>query len=192
MEIIFSEDYGAHTSYFAYLNSTEVDPSQPLITANHNRVYPSEWLDRLMTAHQEHPSVIHCFDAKRIGINKYHFDPLHFWDVSQDAHPDRLNFLNTELGVIYPAEFLKFVKERGTGFRSVSPDTEDVWMSHMAFKEEVLIGSLQNEGLVFDPIPVKETYDLPRIQFMFGGAQIQLDQTYTREDRQKLFQLHSG
>ena len=192
LDIRVCDDFGPHTKYYPYLESMNGTGAEMLVTADDDVVYPPEWLDRLLTAHRDHPEAIHCFDARRIGINKYHFDPCQFWDICPTSDPDRLNFLFTGHGVLYPHSFLSRVQARGTGFQTVAPDSDAVWMSHIAFREGIPIASVAGQGLVFESIPKSETYDLPKIQFIYGGSQVQLAQTFDKEDRKQLFDLQSA
>ena len=58
---------GPHAKYFPYVSSVS-SHDLPLVTADDDIIYPSDWLAGLMTAFERRPDSIHCYRAHEFGI----------------------------------------------------------------------------------------------------------------------------
>jgi hypothetical protein len=67
LEILLADNYGPHTKYYPYVES-ETNFAVPLVTADDDIIYPSNWLAGLMTAHRTHPHAIVGYWIRRLAF----------------------------------------------------------------------------------------------------------------------------
>lgn len=188
LEIKLTEDFGPHTKYYPFLETTETF-SGPLVTADDDVLYPPYWLKRLVEAYDRNPEVIHCFRARRMRLNSYHFEPYPSWDFCSTSEPDHLNFVTGVSGAVYPPEFLKAIKTRGRGFQKTCPLADDIWLTALAFQAGFKIAQVTPDPRFFRAIPGTQDDCLADGNVERGENQVQLAQSFSAEDRAALLAL---
>ncbi|MDA0349740.1 MAG: hypothetical protein O3C43_21940 [Verrucomicrobia bacterium] len=188
LEIKLTKDLGPHTKYYPYIEA-ETQFTEPLVTADDDVFYPPHWLETLVEAHQKNPSIIHCFRARRMRLNRYHFEPYRIWDIATTSEPSHLNFITAVHGVIYPPEFLKSVKAREKAFKNNCPKADDIWLTYLAFREGYKVAQVISTSVEFPLIRGTQGEKLYDENVLQGGNQIQLSATFSSEDRARLFAL---
>lgn len=191
LEIKPCDELGPHCKYFPYVEH-ERQFTEPLVTADDDVFYPLWWLESLVKAYQDNPSVIHCFRARRMMLNRFHFEPYRLWEFSSGTEPSHLNFITSVGGVIYPPAFLASLKTRGRAFETCCPKADDIWLSYVAFQEGFKVAQVDDSIDEFDPIRGTQGVRLLYENVLHGGNQLQLDGTFSPEDRSKLFALQKN
>ncbi len=185
LEIRHSDNYGPHTKYYPYLQLNS-KLNGPLVTVDDDILYPAYWLQRLIEAHKSEPSVIHCYMANRMGFMNSKFLPYNNWESCSDTKPSHANFINGVSGVIYPFEFLQYLKFKGDEFLRYCPIADDIWLTVNALRSGCKVAQIQNKPIHFNSIPGSQVNGLFHYNIISGGNQIQLIKTYSEEDISKL------
>jgi hypothetical protein len=127
LEIKLTENYGPHTKYYSFLESTDTFDA-PLVTADDDMVYPRRWLSGLINSFNENSAVVNCYRAHVMKIIEGKIGPYLSWMPCRSIHPSFLNFATGCAGCIYPPAFLKKLKAAGRGFEQLCPKADDVWL----------------------------------------------------------------
>ncbi|HUF09985.1 MAG TPA: hypothetical protein VMO47_11730, partial [Rhodothermales bacterium] len=186
LEIRFTSDLGPHTKYYPYVEQTDAF-AEPLVTADDDVLYGRSWLEHLFTAYQADPEVIHGYRVRRMRFNPYHFEPYVDWPPAESTEAGCLNFVTAVEGVIFPPAFLKALKTYGTGFRTACPTSDDIWLNYVAHREGFKVAQVKSEWPVYTLVPGTQVDCLFVHNVVRGGNQIQLAQTYAREDLRAFF-----
>ncbi len=185
LEIRHCEDYGPHTKYYPYIEQ-ESALNKPLVTADDDILYPPYWLEGLISAHNSDTSVIHCYRAYRMCVNRGKFMPFNEWEPCGHTSPSHLNFISGESGVIYPAEFQQYLKQQGKGFLECCPKADDVWLTKNAVRSGFRVSQIKDEPVSFDIIRGSQVNSLFDYNIVAGGYHAQMIRTFTHEDISKL------
>lgn len=141
LEIRFCEDI---MSYKKIIPALQEYPEDCIITADDDVYYPENWLERLITLHEENPNKIICHRAHGIKVDTNR-DPLSYkeWDrwIEPDVYRARKPaprrrpetvFPTGAGGVLYPPKcFHKDVADKEL-FMKLAPRADDIWLWAMA------------------------------------------------------------
>jgi hypothetical protein len=185
LEIHLTEELGPHTKYFPYV-SGEAYLRAPLVTADDDVIYPEDWLERLIRAHEGNPAAIHCFRAHRMRMAGGRPTPYNSWAPCDDTRPSRLNFVTGVSGVIYPAAYLRRLKEAGAGFARRCPHADDIWLTVVALRGGFPIAQIEPQARLFPTIPGSQTKRLYDLNVVLGENQAQLMKTLSKGDLELL------
>lgn len=139
-----------------------------------------------MEAHDSDPTVIHCYRTKRMRLSNGKFIPYNEWSESDNDTPCHSNFITGVSGVIYPPEFLEYLKRMGDEFRSTCLQQDDVWLTVNALRAGLKIAQLRSESRMFKVISSTQKHALYNTNVVEGGSHHQLVKTFTEEDMSKL------
>lgn len=181
LEVHLTDDFGPHTKYYPYL-CNENCFVRPLVTADDDVIYPREWLQQLITAYESNPSVIHCFRAHRMHLAMNRPAPYNSWAPCSDKIPSHLNFITGVSGVIYPPNYLHYLKEQGQGFLSCCPNADDIWLTITALRAGFKIAQINDKPGYFTSIPGSQRKRLYNFNVRLGENQIQLMRTISESD----------
>lgn len=185
LEIRYCENYGPHTKYYPYLQY-ESEFSKPLVTADDDTIYPEYWLSGLMRAHRKDPTVIHCYSARRMTASRGHMYPFIDWEMCTDRSPSHSNFINGASGVIYPGEFLGFLKLQGEEFLRCCPKSDDIWLTVNAVRAGFKVAQVYDMPVLFDSIPGTHASEIHNYNIISGGAHTQIVDTFSDDDIAKI------
>jgi len=186
LEIHITDDLGPHTKYYPYVNS-EKKFDLPLVTADDDVIYPREWLQQLIAGYEANSSAIHCFRAHRMRMTNTRLLPYNSWTPCENKHPSHLNFITGVSGVIYPPDYLTYLKQYGKAFMQCCPTNDDIWLTVIALRGGFKIAQLKDNSEHFTAIPktyMKRLYDF---NVLLGANQIQLIRTYSEVDLSALW-----
>jgi hypothetical protein len=181
VEIHLTEDLGPHTKYYPYVDR-EAGFAVPLVTADDDVIYPREWLEQLIQRQEANPSAIHCFRAHRIRIANARPTPYNSWTPCEDTSPSHLNFITGVSGVIYPPEYLLYLKKHGTEFTRCCPHSDDIWLTVVALRGGFKIAQVCETPRFFTTIPNSQTKRLYNLNVILGENQVQLMRTLSKAD----------
>ena len=137
LEIRLTKDYGAHKKYYPYCislsksNRTEF----PLVTADDDVLYQTNWLRALIDAANAEPfPVIVAHRAHRIKLDKGIIAPYLSWDLERGTvEASYANVATGVGGILYPTEFASQVgKTWGAEFMLAAPTADDLWLHSRA------------------------------------------------------------
>jgi hypothetical protein len=179
--IQLTEDLGPHTKYYPYINR-ETRFDTPLVTADDDVIYPRDWLEKLIRGYEANPSAIHCFRAHRIRMANARPTPYNSWAPCEDTRPSHLNFITGVSGVIYPPEYLLYLKQHGTEFTRCCPHSDDIWLTVIALRGGFKIAQLHHKPRFFTTIPNSQAKRLYDLNVILGENQVQLMRTLSKAD----------
>jgi hypothetical protein len=181
LEIQLADEFGPHSKYFPYLESTD-DFDRPLVTADDDALYPPDWLQDLVHAHAALPGHIHCHHVRRMGVTESELTPYNEWPFCEDDRASHLNFIMGVGGVIYPPAFLASLKRAGRTFMECCPTNDDMWLTVNAVRAGIKVRQVRREGLRPVPVPGTQGRSLFHINMLQGANQVQLRRTFDRND----------
>jgi hypothetical protein len=181
LEIHLTPDRGPHTKYFPYIHG-ETALAAPLVTADDDVIYPPEWLEQLIQAYEANPSAIHCFRAHRMRMANARLAPYNSWAPCEDSRPSHLNLVTGVSGVIYPPEYLRYLKRHGTDYARFCPHSDDIWLTVIALRGGFKIAQVFDQPRLFPTIPKSQTKRLYDLNVTLGENQVQLMRTLSKAD----------
>jgi hypothetical protein len=173
LQVVFTKDLGPHTKYYPYVES-QIDlgstpSSVSLVTADDDKIYPRDWLQKLVTVRRTNQRSILCYRAKDVIVVDGVFAPYRTWPVHRQGQGDSQLFLTGVSGVLYPHFFLVELKRLGTKFMATCPKADDIWLNFVASQNGVEIIQLPQEGTEFPSIPMSSRGALQRFNVGEGG-----------------------
>lgn len=118
-----------------------------IVTADDDLFYPSDWLEKLVSAYRSCPNVIHAHRCHRVMVDKNGaLSEYANWHNRESSEPSNasLNFPTTGAGVIYfPGCFHPDILNE-TLFSKLSPTSDDIWFWTMAVLQATPIHEIQN------------------------------------------------
>lgn len=185
LQIEHAPNFGPHTKYFPYIQKYTND-DLPLVTADDDVIYPPEWLEELLHAHERTPTQIHCFRARQMLLDRHGIRPYVEWPLCAETSASLTNFFTAVSGVIYPRQFLTFVRQRGSAFMQVCPKADDIWLNLMALRADVRVVQLRRTATDFPEIPGSQAVALWRTNQFNGANDLQIRATYSQADFERL------
>ena len=185
LEVRLTENYGPHSKYYPYLQSTDTF-ALPLVTADDDVLYSWWWLAGLVEAEKSNPDIVNCYRAHVLQIQSGKIAPYQTWKPCLTTEPDSRNFATGGSGVIYPAKFLETLKAAGSSFIDLCPRADDVWLHVNELRAGLKIKQICNRPLNFPNIPGTQASALFTVNANRGGNDGQIDRTYTSADIQHL------
>jgi hypothetical protein len=181
LEIKLAQNYGPHTKYYPFLESTDKFGT-PLVTADDDHLYPRSWLSGLIKSFQEYSTVISCYRAYEMKIADRAIAPYRTWGPCQSVKPSFLNFAAGNSGCIYPPGFLQALKTAGKGFEQPCPKADDVWLHANAIRARFMVRQIRRHHLNFPFLPETQDGGLFRSNIDLGQNDVQIKNTYTSAD----------
>lgn len=168
LEIRLSDNFGPHTKYYPFVESTERH-AMPLVTADDDIIYPPDWLELLVEANRRHPEAVSGHWVNVMGVSGDRVAGYVTWARARDTAARPANMALGVSGVIYPPAMLGELRQRGDAFLSACPGADDIWLQWVALRAG---------------IPVRQVGRVPRHFPMIPGSQGQaLVKTNVGENR---------
>jgi hypothetical protein len=181
LEIKLSQNYGPHTKYYPFLESTDTF-EVPLVTADDDVLYPKSWLSGLVSIFNRDCNVISCYRAYEMKISNRTIAPYRNWGPCKTTKPSFLHFATACAGCIYPPAFLRILKAAGRGFEQRCPKADDVWLHANALRARFMIRQIQSRPLELPFVPETQDVSLYFSNIGLGQNDIQIKNTYTSSD----------
>lgn len=183
LEILECEKFGPHTKYYPYIESC-ADFSLPLVTADDDVIYPSNWLELLLKAHRHHPDMVVCHRSRSIKISSQQRDlqPYLSWPVCNTDKPSVSHLALGVCGVLYPIAMQKSLHDAGRSFMSCCPRADDLWLHVVAIRAGFRIKQVSAIAADFPSIPGSQEVALFRSNQFGGENDRQIAATYSRSD----------
>lgn len=181
LEIELSQNYGPHTKYYPFLESTGAFEI-PLVTADDDVLYPRSWLAGLFSSFNRDSTVVSCYRAHEIRIANSTIAPYRSWGPCRSIQPNFLHFATGSYGCIYPPQFLRALKAAGNGFQQSCPRADDVWLHANAIRAHFKVAQIRRYHLNFPFTPGTQNAGLSHSNVDRGENDVQINNTYKPAD----------
>jgi len=181
LEIKLTHNYGPHTKYYPFLESTDTF-EVPLVTADDDVLYPKSWLGGLVSSFNRNCTVISCYRAHEIKIANRTIAPYRSWGPCRSVEPSFLHFATGSYGCIYPPRFLRALKAAGDEFQHCCPRADDVWLHANAIRAHFKIAQIRSYHLNFPFSPGTQDVGLFHSNVDLGENDVQISNTYKPAD----------
>jgi hypothetical protein len=181
LEIRLAQNYGPHTKYYPFLESTDTF-EMPLVTADDDVLYTKSWLSGLVGSFNQDCTAINCYRAHEIKITDGKIAPYRAWEPCRSVQPSFLNFAAGNSGCIYPPAFLRALKAAGKGFEQQCPRADDVWLHVNAVRAHFKIRQIRKRQLNFPSLPDTQDIALFLSNVDLGKNDVQIQNTYSPTD----------
>lgn len=186
LEIRSTENWRSHKKYFPALDVIADHPGFRLVTADDDVLYPRDWLAKLVRVAKKHPNDVVCHRAHRIRMVGTRIAPYSSWGKCVSRRASLLHFATGVSGVSYPVAVLDKLRELGTGFLSVAPSADDVWLHATALSVAVRTRQVRAVPRHFPTIPATNSTGLSGVHIGEGGNDKQIAATYSQSSLNKL------
>jgi hypothetical protein len=180
------KDYGPHKKYYPYVASQK-EFVLPLVTADDDVLYPSDWLRALAQAFQRDFSLVSGYRARVISLQGEHIAPYLQWTLCSSTRPSWRHLLNGVSGVIYPPGLLAALKSAGSEFEQCCPKADDVWLHATALRAGFRVRQIGRRPVHFPMIPGTQEIAL-YFDNAATGNDLQIAKTYTQIDVERMAQ----
>lgn len=188
LEILPTQNYKSHKKYLPYVLGCERF-EKPMVTADDDVIYPTDWLCSLVAAYNENRNVINCFRARTIEISDEGLAPFTNWQFCTTNVASFRNFSEGVGGVIFPPHYLLVLKQEGLGFMTTCPCHDDVWLNVIALRNGFRVRQIAPQSATFPLIPDTQNEGLWATNIGPDGDR-QIRETYSAADLTRLSQNH--
>lgn len=189
LEVLRTENYGPHKKYFPYVSSLS-EHSDPLVTADDDVLYPTNWLEVLEQRAQSSPQDVTAYRARRVSFDESGLAPYEAWPFSADGSPSVLNFATGHSGVHYPPAMLDRLRELGADFLDKCPRADDIWLHWTALRTGRRVQLVHEQSSEFDTLAGTQAGGLRHLNITDGENDRQIRATYSAEDLRDLAAAH--
>lgn len=178
LEVRLTDNLGPHTKYYPYVDQLW-DGSSPLVTADDDILYPTNWLSRLVRAQRDFPDMVNCHRAWTVGVGvQGALLPYSSWAACSTSRPGSRTFATGVSGVIYPPGILRMLRDRKLEFTTKCLRADDVWLHYVAVDNDVPIRQIRPRGRHFPVVVSAQAVKLQQDNIA-GGNDRQIQATYS-------------
>ena len=181
LEIYLTDNYGPHTKYYPYLESTE-NFEAPLVIADDDYLYPRTWLSGLAKSFSDNSDAVSCYRAHVVNLIDGNIAPYSSWTPWDSSLPSSRHFATACSGCIYPPRLLRAVKDAGISFLDVCPKADDVWLHAQAVRAGIKIRQIEKWPLIFPVVPGTQQSGLFLCNVGLLQNDVQIKATYRPTD----------
>jgi len=178
LEVRLTDNLGPHTKYYPYVDQLW-DGSSPLVTADDDILYPTNWLSRLVRAQRDYPDMVNCHRGWTVGVGEDgELLPYSSWAACSKSRPGSRTFATGVSGVIYPPGMLRMLRDRQLEFTTKCLRADDVWLHYVAVDNDVPIRQIRPRGRHFPVVVSAQAVKLQQDNIA-GGNDRQIQATYS-------------
>lgn len=177
--------YGPHTKYWGTFRDV-AGTSTRVVTVDDDMIYPEWFLERLLFIGQLRSDIVTAYRAHRIELRDGALLPYKKWTPVDTSAASYLHFATGVSGVLYPADFVRFVVGEGERFMEVSPRADDVWLHLCALRSGFQVRQVFTHPRSFAVNPPAQREALVHGNTLGGGNDAQIAQAYTAADVARL------
>ena len=186
LEVLLATNYGPHTKYYPYVES-QTRFTVPIVTADDDILYPSDWLSGIMSASRAHPDSIVGYWIRRMSLGADGVPTTYTsWPYASDTRPHAANVPLGVSGVLYPTGMLEHLRENGDAFLSVAPHTDDLWLHAIALRSGVPVRQIAGKPVHFLTLPGTQEVTLASENLAGSGNDRVVAGLYSRADLEKV------
>lgn len=135
-------------------------PNAVIVTADDDILYKNNWLELLVNAYLENPTLIHCHRVHRIRYNGNNIMPYNLWRMAiRNESALYNNFLTGVGGVLYPPHCLDKNITNSKEFLKLCPKADDIWIWAMAVKNHTKIHVIKDNITALELVPGSQDGD---------------------------------
>lgn len=131
LELRATPGFRPHTKYYPYVQSLR-SHDVPLVTADDDLMYPSEWLERLLATHATDPTTNTAHRSREVTFAGDGLAPYATWPEVQRGPASPRNLATGTLGHAMTPHMLEALRDRHDDFMRLSPAADDVWLHRVA------------------------------------------------------------
>lgn len=176
LEIRFCPDYGPHKKYYPYVQKKSLD--LPLVTADDDVIYPRTWLSGLLNIYVRFPGNIHGYRMRRMALDGERIRDYRQWRLCSTDEASELNVATGVAGVLYPPEYLHFLKNQEGVFLNTCPRADDLWLHYIAVKNNFKYRQVCSRAIRALETPGSQRESLYSYNVKKDGNNIVLDTLY--------------
>jgi hypothetical protein len=154
LEVRLCEDDGPHKKYYPYVQSVS-SHQLPLVTADDDWLFPSDWLATLMEHHSTDPSTNTTHRARNIVADAEGLTRYDEWQLAGRRPSSRRNLATGGWGHVMTPAMLEALRNRHWEFRNVAPRADDIWLHRVAVEtgtEPKVVGAYMSGEILHMPI----------------------------------------
>lgn len=185
LELKYAQNYGPHTKYFPYISSTQ-DHTIPLVTADDDIFYPSNWLRSLEQEYIRSDRYILCHRAKRIKLGANGCLEYDNWPLVSDSLPAFTCFATGVSGVLYPPNALNAIAKFDTKFQQKALWADDIWLHYVAINSRILVKQLCSSSKHYLDVPGTRSDGLAHKNVSDGRNDKIIESLYGETELEKL------
>lgn len=186
LEVRYCQDVGPHTKLVYALKEY---PESIVVTADDDRLYPSQWLGDLYCSYQGAPQHIHTHRAHLMRLDdRGKLAPYVQWSYLAPGvkGPSKWLFLTGTSGVLYPPQSLADDVLDVARFRELCPTADDVWFAAMALLRGTLCQKVRVRSREFATTNGSQTEALINVNNHTNDLQVRA--TFEHYDLYRLLQ----
>ena len=177
--------YGPHEKYYPYLES-QSHIQVPLVTADDDVVYSKWWLEGLVKAHEDDPSVINCYRAHVFAFVNGKPASYRSWRSCKTTEPRFENFGTGVSGCIYPIPFLQHLKAVGSAFVELCPRQDDIWLHVNALRTGYKVKQIASVSYNFPILPDTQAKSLSKMNVGSDRNDVMIARNYSEAELQMI------
>ena len=159
LEVLPTENWGPHKKQYSY-SVAEPDADLPLVAADDDALYDSDWLEGLLAAHRRDPDAIVAYRAHQIVLENGEIAPYDHWQTRTTAATSYAAVAVGVAGILFPVSYQAAMREDGERFVSEAPSSNDLWIHLLGLRHGIRIGQVRPLVRHFDTIPGTQTATL--------------------------------
>lgn len=154
LEIVIVPDrIRVHSKYWGVVSAFKTH-STPLVVADDDQLYPTNWLEGLLKASESNPQCVVANRVHRIAITQAGvIAPYLEWEPFSGTQPSFAAFGTGVSGMLLPPLLLDFLLEEGESFLSIAPNADDVWLHSRAVKAGLQTRQVSEHPANYDFVP---------------------------------------
>ncbi|MBU2972636.1 hypothetical protein KO527_25190 [Pseudoalteromonas sp. C2R02] len=161
LEIKFYKDIRSFKKLIPTLTEFQ---NNTIITFDDDVIYPSDQIEKLITAHETYPKAIICHHARNVALNsdnqpEAYNEWLFCTDETKPSEPNKNLFPVGIGGVLYPKNALHNDVMDEKTFTELCPKADDLWFKVMALKNNTLTMLVDNPRPYRDYLLIPQTQD---------------------------------
>lgn len=180
LEVRLTTNYKVHTKYYPYVLA-HADEELPLVTSDDDIVYPEDWLERILAAHQAYPTDVLAYRAHRMSVTDGAIDPYASWQPAAGAGASSGNFGTSVSGQLFPPSLQRVARDQGERFRDVSPDNDDIWLHALAVENGLRVRLVDGSSRMFPFVPRTQQGGLYLTNYFEGANDRQISAAYSAD-----------
>jgi len=143
--------------------SPDIGQQAPVITVDDDTFLERDWLAGLLRAHEGHPDTVLCYRARRIVLDQGGgFAPYQTWPVVMEEETSRHLMPTGMGGILYPPRAIEAIRRKGTGFRGLVSNCDDLWFRFCTLEVGMPVRLLRPASRPLKKIPFTQSRALWR------------------------------
>lgn len=146
-------------------------PDHLIVTCDDDKLYPSDWLDGLVSGHETYPDKIICWRSRQISLtDDDQLRPYREWPMTTHNTPSFSILPLGVGGVLYPPHCFTCEVQDASLFQALCPTADDLWLKAMAVRNGTSAVQVDPAAVVHPSIP------------FWNGSKLSVDNIWGRQN----------